>query len=128
VDGEVAVKALRIAQLVVVVLLAVYLWVFHTINQDYVQLPLVPSMRPALVVLLAAVIAYLVGWIPAQMRAWRLQRKLKAVTEERDGLVADLEISGRQTGMAEPVIPDRIDPYETGSDARRRGDDPTDYL
>lgn len=128
-EGPERVKAIRIVQLVVVVLLGIYLWVFHTMNQDYVQLPLLPSMRPALVVLLAVIVAWGAAWLPAQARIWRLKRRLQAVADERDAFAA--ELGHVDHGIASPVIPDRtepIDPYATGSDVRRRGEDPTDYL
>jgi uncharacterized integral membrane protein len=121
------VKAIRIAQVVVLVLLAVYLWVFHAVNPERISLPLAISMPPALIVLIAIVITWMVAWLPARAKVWRLQRRLKQVTQERDTLAARFAPEGYVPGDG-PVIPDRIDPYETGSGRERRGDDPTDYL
>jgi uncharacterized integral membrane protein len=119
------VKAIRITQVVVLVLLAIYLWVFHSVNPDYVSLPLLINMPPALVVLIGVIVTWLVVSLPAQVKIWRLQRRLKLVTQERDTLAARFE---PHTGERSPVIPDRIDPYATGTGETRRGDDPTDYL
>jgi uncharacterized integral membrane protein len=121
------VKAIRIAQVIALVLLAIYLWVFHNVNPEYISLPLAISMPPALIVLIAIILTWFIAWLPARTKVWRLQRRLKQVTQERDALAARFAPHGHEPGDG-PVIPDRIDPYATGSGSARRGDDPTDYL
>ncbi|CAN5775883.1 hypothetical protein BH23DEI1_BH23DEI1_15020 [soil metagenome] len=120
-------KAIRIAQVVALVLVAIYGWVFHNVNPDYVILPLLISMSPALLVLIAVLLTWLLTSLPARARTWRLERRLKQTREERDALEAQLRPPLPYDPAAGPVIPDRIDPYEASS-AERRGDDPTDYL
>jgi hypothetical protein len=121
------VKAIRIAQVVAFVVLALYLWVVHSMNDQVVTLPLLWSLRPGWLVLVTIAVTALLAWLPARTRLWRLERQLRRTTEERDALRARL--SPRAVGNAsEPVIPDRIDPYTTLSGNERRGEDPSDYL
>jgi hypothetical protein len=117
------VKALRIAQVVALVLLVVYLWILHSMNPSNVALPLVFSLRPGPLLAFAIVLTAFITWLSVAPRLWRLQRRLKRVTAERDALLA--EGGGYEDG--EPVIPDRIGPVQVPS-SRRRDDDPTDYL
>ena len=119
-------KAIRIAQVVALVLLAVYVAIFHAANPETVRLPGLLSLPIALVMALAMVLAWLVGWLPTKARVWRLERKLSTVRGERDRLLEQLETSRGPAGGA-AVIPDRADsPHAVGGD--RRGDDPSDYL
>jgi hypothetical protein len=84
-------------------------------------------MPPALVVLIAIVFTWIIVGLPARAKVWRLRRRLKQVTEDRDALAERVMPDARPSGHG-PVIPDRIDPYQTGSGTARRGEDPTDYL
>jgi len=120
------VKAMRIAQVVALVLLAVYVAIFHAANPETVRLPGLLSLPIALVMALAMVLAWLVGWLPTKARVWRLERKLSAVRDERDRLLEQLETSRGASGGA-AVIPDRAEPHKTVG-VNRRGDDPSDYL
>jgi hypothetical protein len=121
------VKAIRIAQVVALVLLAFYLWVFHNVNAEFIRLPLLPSMPPALVVLVTIALTWLITWLPARARLWNVKRRLRQVTAERDELVQRLSPYAGDDPDS-PVIPDRIDPYDTSGGGERDGKDPTDYL
>ena len=120
-------KAIRIAQVIVLVLLAVYVAIFHAANPETVRLPGLISMPIALVVALSMLVAWFVTWLPARVRVWRLERKLATVRSERDRLLDQLQPAGMDTGDA-PVIPDRVDPRNATGSGPRRGDDPSDYL
>jgi uncharacterized integral membrane protein len=115
------VKALRIAQVIALVLVAVYVLLFHNANPGTVDMPLLPAMPPALLVATVAVVAWLIGWLPGRLRIWRLERKLAAAHAERDSLSTDLA-HARRAEPSDPIIPDRA------SGGLRPGDDPTDYL
>lgn len=120
-------KALRIVQVVIVVLVAGYLAVLHAANPERVPLPGIISMPVALVLAIAILVSWTAGWLPGRLRAWRLERKVAALRDERDRLLAQLQ----PTSIAndgEPVIPDRVDPRTAVGGGDRRGDDPTDYL
>ncbi len=119
-------KAIRIVQVIVLVLLAAYVAVFHAANPETVRLPGLISMPVAIVVALGMLVAWFVGWLPARLRIWRLERKLATVRSERDRLLDQLEPDGLGPIRA-PVIPDRAEARVAhGTD--RRGDDPSDYL
>jgi uncharacterized integral membrane protein len=115
------VKALRIAQVIALVLIAVYILLFHNANPATVAMPLLPSMPPALLVAIVALIGWFVGWLPSRMRVWRLQRRLATAEADREALALELD-RARRAEPSDPVIPDR---HPSGG---RHGDDPTDYL
>lgn len=73
-------KGVRIVRVILVVALAAYLWLFHTANRQQVELPILSAFLPpipvAYVVALALVIGWLVGFVPARLRAWRRGREL----------------------------------------------------
>ena len=114
-------KVLRIAQVIGLVALAAFVLLLHNANPANLLMKPLPSMPPALVITLVAIIAWLIGWLPGRMRTWRLQRKLAHAEADRDALALELE-SARRTEPSDPVIPDR-----EAADLRR-GDDPSDYL
>ena len=114
-------KLLRILQVVALVALAGFLLLLHNANQDNLLMKPLPSLPPALVIALVAVIAWFVGWLPGRMRTWRLQRNLAHAEADRDALALELE-SARRTEPSDPIIPDREATH------LRRGDDPSDYL
>lgn len=114
-------KALRIAQVVLLVLAAIYLLLFHNLNRDYVRMPGFLSMAPAFLVALTAVIGWFVGWLPGRLRAWQLQRKLHRTEADRDLLAKEVERLQR-VEPSQPIIPDRV------AAGVAQGEDPTDYL
>ena len=120
-------KAIRIAQVIVLVLLAVYVAIFHAANPETVRLPGLISLPIALVVAFGMLIAWFVTWLPARVRVWRLERKLATVRSERDRLLDQLHPAGVEAGDA-PVIPDRVDPRNATGPGKRHDDDPSDYL
>jgi uncharacterized integral membrane protein len=115
------VKALRIVQLVALLLVAVYVVLFHYANPETVRLPLLISVPPSLIVVLTAVVAWLVGWLPGRARLWSLERRLRRAEADRQVLASEMD-RARRGEPSDPVIPDR------DAAGLRRGDDPTDYL
>jgi hypothetical protein len=120
-------KAIRIVQVITLVLLAVYVAIFHAANPETVRLPGLISMPVAIVVAFGMGVAWLLGWLPARVRIWRLERKLMTLRSERDRLLDQLQPEGVGS-VAGPVIPDRVDPLRASGVGDRRGDDPSDYL
>ena len=119
-------KAIRVVQVVLLVLIAVYVAVFHAANPENVRLPGLLSLPFAAVLAIAMLLAWFVGWLPARLRVWRLERKIDALRSERDRLLDQLQPGSAQGGA---VIPDRVDPHgASGKGGDRRGDDPSDYL
>lgn len=113
-------KALRLAQWVLLALLALYLLLLHNANPNPIGLPFLPDAPAALVLLIGTLAAFAIGFLPTRLRLWRSERQLHKVSEERDALVAARERELTQ----KPVIPDR--PEQSAN----RGDieDPSDYL
>lgn len=122
-------KAARIVQLLLIVLAAVYLWLFHSANPDYVELPylfrILPPLPVGLVVVVALLIGWLVGWAPTRLALWRRGRELRrlqaAFDEERRRAAADsVPLNPYLTEPEIPVIPDRpYDPSLEDPDAAR---------
>ncbi len=107
-------KAVRIVQLLLIVLAAVYLWLFHSANPGYVQLPwplnLYIGQQPVgFVVIVAVIIGWLIGWLPPRLILMRRNRQLRRLEQE---LAEERARSGSYETPADPyyspsVIPDR---------------------
>jgi hypothetical protein len=113
------VKGVRIIQVILLVLVAVYLWLFHSANPDLVRLPLLTYFLPPIpvvyVVGLALVLGLALGFIPARLTAWRRGRELTKTKRELSQLQVQMRESDtivKRTGTYYavpelPVIPDR---------------------
>ncbi|HET8985368.1 MAG TPA: LapA family protein [Trueperaceae bacterium] len=112
-------KGVRIIQVILLVLVAVYLWLFHSANPDLVRLPLLTYFLPPIpvvyVVGLALVLGLAIGFIPARLTAWRRGRELTKTKRELSQLQVQMRESDtivKRTGTYYavpelPVIPDR---------------------
>ena len=102
-------KAARIIQFILLALVAVYLWMVHSANVFMVlPIPLLGNFRisPAIVIAIAFIVGYLIGFFPAQAKAWRNGRqgkKLQKRITELEGRLPDYA----KDGSKQPVIPDR---------------------
>ncbi len=125
-------KGVRIVQLILLVLVAVYLWLFHSANPDMVELPLTRAFLPQLpvgfVVIAALLIGWLIGFVPGRILLWRKNRELRRLNKELAELRQRPEAPTNvyQTGTyypapEVPVIPDRRD-TEFGASARQDTD------
>lgn len=113
-------KGLRIIQVFLAVLVAAYLWLFHSANPGLVQLPLTSYFLPPIpvvyVVGLALVLGLAIGFIPTRLTAWRRGRELTKTRRELAQLqvqMRDSETITKRTGTyygvpEHPVIPDRV--------------------
>ena len=100
-------KAVRIVQLLLIVLAAVYLWLFHSANPGYVQLPwplniLFAQQPVGFVVIVAVIVGWLIGWVPPRIVLMRRNRQLRRLQNE-------LAEERRRTApyQTQTVIPDR---------------------
>jgi len=104
------VRALRIVQMVALVLLALYLVAFNNLNPDPLTMPLLPMvipLPPILIVVAALVIGWLAGWLPPRIKLWRRNREVRRLRDQ----VAALERHGDLRAYDLPqaaVIPDRF--------------------
>lgn len=117
-------KGVRIVQLILVVLVAVYLWLFHSANPVLVELPLTRTFLPQLpvgfVVIAALLVGWLIGFLPGRLILWRRNRELRRANQELLELRQRDEIPVQQTGTyypapSVPVIPDRAPEHDSDS-------------
>jgi uncharacterized integral membrane protein len=100
------VKAVRLLQIVIVLAAGAYLVLLHDLNETEIALPFLVSLPPAVILVLALALGWLLGWTPSVVRGARRGRELKRLRRR----VAELEghESVPSTGDFEaPVIPDR---------------------
>lgn len=128
-------KGVRIVQLILVVLVAVYLWLFHSANPDLVELPLTRAFLPQLpvgfVVIAALLVGWLIGFLPGRIILWSRNRELRRANRELAELRVRPEAPANvyQTGTyyapeGMPVIPDRRDTDYDSADPRDADLDP----
>lgn len=119
-------KGVRILQVVLLVLLALYLVLFNNVNPDPLALPLLPvifPVPPVLVVLVALVGGWLLGWLPVRLQLWRKTRELhrlrQRLAEAERPATGPAARPQSRPGIPDrmPVIPDRTMP-ERDDDAR----------
>lgn len=118
-------RIVRIVQIVILIIAVVYVAVVQNANPDGLSLPGLLPLPVWLVVSLTAIVAFLAGWLPATVRAWRLGRDVSRL-ERR---VADLEshVPSYDRVRSAPVIPDRAPSAMTDeSEGQRRTTDPDD--
>jgi len=118
------VKGVRIVQLILVLLVGAYLWLFHSANPVLVELPLTRTFLPQLpvgfVVIATLLIGWLIGFLPGRVVLWRRNRDLRKATQELAAAQQREATSMKQTGTyypapSVPVIPDRA--YDPEADA-----------
>ena len=105
-------KAVRLLQIVIVLAAGAYLVLLHDMNEVNVFLPFLFSLPPAVVVVLALLIGWLLGWVPSALRGMRRSRenrRLRRRVEELEKWDPERTVPHEEA----PVIPDR-GPYETG--------------
>jgi uncharacterized integral membrane protein len=112
------VKALRILQFILLLLVVVYLLLLHNANPQPAFLPFVPSLPTAVVVALALVLGWLVGWLPTKARLWLLKREKRQLEAELNKLRSGLGY--RVDEPSAPVIPDRDPPLRGGTQSPRK--------
>lgn len=123
--SEVLVKVGRIVGIVLLVLLVLYLLLFHAANPVLVGLPwlsvLIPPVPVSYIVVLALLIGFLIGWLPTRLLAWRRGREVKRLEKrlaELEPPVVAAPAAGALQQSEYPVIPDRAaqhDPYSAAS-------------
>ena len=118
-------KVGRIVGIVLLVLLVLYLLLFHAANPVLVGLPwlsvVIPPLPASYVVVLALLVGFLIGWRPARLLAWRRGRDIKRLEKrvaELEPAAPPLAAPGEHQRSEYPVIPDRAaqpDPYTAAS-------------
>lgn len=98
----------RIVQVLVLVVAIVFVVIVQGANPAPLALPALLPLPIWIVLVATALIAYLAGWLPASVRAWRLRREVQRL-ERR---VAELEshVPSYDRSHEPAVIPDRTLP------------------
>lgn len=110
-NGGSLVKAVRLLQIVIVLAAGAYLVLLHDLNEVNVFLPFLFSLPPAVVVVLALLLGWLLGWAPSTIRGMRRireNRRLRRRVEELEKWDPERTVTDEEG----PVIPDRR-PYDT---------------
>lgn len=103
-------KGARILQLVLFIVVALYLVAFNNVNPDPLTLPLLPMLiplPPVLVVIIALVGGWLVGWVPVRIALWRRTRETRRLRQRLSELDGDYLPPGAVPAEHAAVIPDR---------------------
>lgn len=103
-------KAFRIIQIVLLLIVVAYLFLINNYNPNWTELPFLISLPSAVVIALAILIGYLAGWAFGRSSTWGKTREVsrlkKRITELEKGepRVTAVNIS---RDAEPPVIPDR---------------------
>jgi uncharacterized integral membrane protein len=116
---EAFVKALRIIQILILLVIAAYLFLINNNNASYLDMPFLISMPPALVIAIALVLGWFVGWLGGRAPMWRRNREVsklqKRITElENQPPVVRATKITEESGT--PIIPDRSGTFQTDSE------------
>ncbi len=109
-------KATKVFQLLLVLATAGYLLWFHNVNPGEVRLPLFGSLPPALLVLVAMLLAWLFTWLSLQGRLWGLGRENRKLKRQLAELESKLAVKSVPQAPLTPVIPDRSDGWQSEGD------------
>jgi uncharacterized integral membrane protein len=113
------VKALRIVQIIVLLVLVAYLFLMNNYNPTWLELPFVIALPSALVVGLGMLVGWLVGWAFGQGSTWSKNREIKGLKkrlaefERQEPKVTAVNIS---RDPETPVIPDRSATFKATSE------------
>lgn len=120
-------KVGRIVGIVLLVLLVLYLLLFHAANPVLVGLPwlsvVIPPVPVSYIVVLALLVGFVIGWLPTRLLAWRRGRDVKRLEKrlaELQPQYAPVVEGATYQDPEYPIIPDRVaqpDPYTAASGA-----------
>jgi Lipopolysaccharide assembly protein A domain len=112
-------KALRIIQILILLVVAAYLFLINNNNASYLDMPFLISMPPALVIAIALLLGWFVGWLGGRAPLWRKNRELNKL-QKRMTELENQSPAIRSTKITEesgtPVIPDRSGTFPTDSE------------
>jgi protein-S-isoprenylcysteine O-methyltransferase Ste14 len=115
---EAFVKALRIIQIILLLVVVAYLFLINNYNPNWTELPFLISLPSALVLAIGILLGYLAGWLFGRSGNWGKNRetaKLKkrlAELERQEPKVTAVNIT-RDTET--PIIPDRTGTVQRGT-------------
>lgn len=102
-------KVARIFQFILLVVVALYLLWLHSANQDFVNLPGLLDLPAAIVIAVALLLGWLMGWLPTRLALWRKRREVVKLQKRVDALERRLPTYQTERYNDDPVIPDRTE-------------------
>jgi hypothetical protein len=112
------VKAFRIIQIILLVMVAAYLFWLNGFNPTWIEIPLLFSLPAAVVIGIGMLLGWLVGWLGGRSALWGKGREVKKLNKR----IAELESSPsvRTSKVTEesaaPIIPDRSGNFQSDSE------------
>jgi uncharacterized membrane protein (DUF485 family) len=112
------VKAFRIIQIILLVLVVGYLFWLNAFNPTWIEIPLLFSLPAALAIGIGVIVGWLVGWFTGRSSSWSKGREIKKLNKR----IAELESqtpairAATPTGETAPIIPDRSGTFRTDSE------------
>jgi hypothetical protein len=111
-------KALRIIQIILLIIVVAYLFLINNYNPNWTELPFLISLPSAVVLSIGILLGYLAGWVFGRGGTWSKTREVSKLKKR----LAELERSEPKvtavniTRDAEaPVIPDRTGTVQRGT-------------
>ena len=114
-------KAVRILQVIALLLLLTYFVLLHAANPIMLSLPFFLPLPPALVVGFVLVLGWLIGWTPGRVAAWRRQREITQLRRRIAELEQHLPSYDKEPIDNTPVIPDRMPTEAERASDRQNG-------
>lgn len=114
-------KVVRIIQVAILVSLVGYFGLIHSTNPTLLHLPFLLPMPPALVLGLALLLGWSVGWVPARLSGWRRMREIRRLERRVAELEQHVPTYDKEPLRPAPVIPDRMPRDEEPIPDRRGG-------
>lgn len=99
-------KAARILQVIIILVVIGYLLVLHNTNPQPVILPYMLPLPTSVVVAIALLLGWLAGWLPSRFKVWRLNRENRKLRLKLEKLEPGYTRYSSEEASA-PVIPDR---------------------
>ena len=108
-------KVARIFQFILLVVVALYLLWLHSANQDFVNLPGLLDLPAAVVIAVALLLGWLMGWLPTRLALWRKRREILKLQKRVEALERRLPTyQTERYSDDDPVIPDRSEERVVG--------------
>lgn len=112
-------KAVRILQVIALLMLLGYFLLLHAANPILLNLPFLLPMPPVIVLGAALLIGWLIGWVPGRIAKWRRKREADRLRRRISELEQHVPSYDKEPVENTPVIPDRMPSDEERVSDRR---------
>ncbi len=111
-------KALRIIQIILLLIVVAYLFLINNYNPNWTELPFLISLPSALVLAIGILLGYLAGWVFGRSGTWGRTRevsKLKKRLAEFERSEPKVTAVNITRDAETPIIPDRTGTVQRGT-------------